>query len=462
MVRALAAILLAGLALGAETQATETDLPGDCTAWPYLQEWPLPAEFQPDGPKWYDFIVPPSVFDQARDDLGDLRLYDAAGAEIPYALRIRRPTNGRQEVAARQFNRAVSPDQSSELTLDLGDDPPEHNEVEVRAPGTNYRRAAELDGSNDGQTWRKLLAKNLVDFQADGKQLEDLRLIYPPSRFRYLRLRVHRDPAVDEKPVAIGQVVVRRTVEIPGEFVTLPAKLGPREAVRAGASPGSAWILDLGAAHQPCEKLLVEIADREFARDYGIEAGGMAGSDEPFQSIGSGQWSRRAGDPLKPLAAEFIEQHTGRLRLTVTDFRNPPLKLTSAEFVALTRQIVFERKSSWRGPLRLFYGNLAAEPPHYDLERNLPAQLDPPPERLTLLPRQTNPTYVSPPPQSNPAYIPPPRPLAERFPWAIYLVLGAAGGVLATILYSLGKTAAAMHDAASTSVPEPIGQAPRA
>ncbi|HEX4150251.1 MAG TPA: hypothetical protein VHY20_14740, partial [Pirellulales bacterium] len=231
MLRALTAVLFIGLTLVVETRAADIEPAADCTAWPYLQELPLPAEFQKDGPKWYDFVVPPSVFDQAREDLGDLRLYDSAGAEIPYALRVRRPTSGREEVAARQFNRAVGPDQSSELTLDLGETPPEHNEVEVRMAGVNYRRVVDLEGSADGKTWSKLLSKNLVDFKSGDKELEDLTLTYPPSRYRYLRLRVHRDPAVDEKPVEIGQVIIRHTVDVPGELVTLPAKLGPREAV---------------------------------------------------------------------------------------------------------------------------------------------------------------------------------------------------------------------------------------
>jgi hypothetical protein len=180
-----------------------------------------------------------------------------------------------------------------------------------------------------------------------------------------------------------------------------------------------------------------------------LEAGGVASSDEPFEWVGSGQWSRRAGDPVKPLQAMFSEHASGRLKLTVTDFRNRPLQLTGAEFVAPIREIVFERKESWRSPLRLFYGNVSAEPPHYDLERNLPVELNPTPQRLTLSARQP-----------NPAYIPAPQPLAERFPWAIYLVLTAAAGGLGAILYSLGKTAVAMHDAAAAN--GPIGQAPTA
>ncbi|HEX4147582.1 MAG TPA: hypothetical protein VHY20_01285, partial [Pirellulales bacterium] len=60
---------------------------------------------------------------------------------------------------------------------------------------------------------------------------------------------------------------------------------------------------------------------------------------------------------------------------------------------------------------------------------------------LTLSPRQ-----------ANPAYVPTPKQLAQRFPWVIYLVLGAAVGMLALVLRSLGKTAIAMHDASESPI----------
>ncbi len=303
-------------------------------------------------------------------------------------------------------------------------------------PGQNYRRDTQLEGSADGQTWSKLLEKNLLYFQVSGGQLKDVRLVYPSSRYRYLRLRVERDPQVDKKAVPLGNVIVRRLVEIPGEFVTFPVQISPREPVRAGAGPGSAWTFDLGGANVPCEKLLLEIADAEFARDYSIQKAGRADSEERFQPVWSGQWSRRAGMPRRPLEADFSEQLAARLKLVVTDFRNPPLELTGAQVVAPARQIVFDRKATRRGPLRLFYGNPQAEPPHYDLERNLPKQLDPEPVRLTLSSREINPSYV-----------PEPKPLSERWPWAIYVVLSGASLFLAAVLANLGRTAVALHDA---------------
>jgi hypothetical protein len=404
--------------------------------WQYVQELPIPGEAGSDRSPYCDFVLTVGVFDGAREDLGDLRLLNADGVEIPYALRVRRPDHREQTLRASEFNRASGPQQSSELTLDLGADPPEHNQVDVDMPGVNYRRGAQLEGSADGKTWSKLLETNLLDFRVGGQQLKDVRLAYPPSRYRYLRLRVQRDPQVDKQAVALQSVTVRRQVEVPGEFVTFPAQVGPREPVRASAGPGTAWILDLGGAHVPCDQLLVEIADREFARDYSILAAGPPDAGEPFQPVTGGQWSRQAGMSSKPLVAELGEPHAARLRLVVTDFRNPPLRVTGAQVVAPARQVVFERKAALRGPVRLFYGNPAAEPPHYDLERNLPAQLDPAPARVALSPRAVNPDYV-----------PEPKPLSERWPWVIYVVLSGASLFLAVVLWNVGHTAVALHDA---------------
>jgi hypothetical protein len=206
-------------------------------------------------------------------------------------------------------------------------------------------------------------------------------------------------------------------VEVAGEFVTLPANLGAREAVRAAGEPGSAWIIDLRADNQPVETLLAEVGDAEFARDYVVEAAGSPETSDPFVYVGSGQWRRRAGEARKPFEAALAEQPASRLRLLVNEYRKTPL-----EFIV--------------GPLRLYYGNPQAEPPHYDLERQLAPQLDPPPVRLALGTRQTNPQYVPEPPA-----------LSERWPWLIYGVLAAACLALGAVLINLGRTAVARHDA---------------
>lgn len=422
--------------------AAEESITGADSPWRYFQTVELGQDKSPR--RYADFLVPLDVFSQARFEvdgtslyLGDLRLLDAAGKSVPYALRVRKPLGKSDLVSASTFNETVTSDDASEITLDLGADPEDYNEIKISPPGVDYRRRVVIDGSDDRQNWQTVAERRIAYF-VDGNQKYDARtLSYHASRFRYLRVRVYRDPDVDKEPPRLSDAIeVLRTVTVPGEVATQAASIEPREPTRSSGSPASAWILDLGANHLPCDRLTVDVGDAEFARDYILEGGGPEGSDEPFIEIARGQWTRRVGEARLPMVVEFSERAVGRLRLVVVDYQNPPLDVRGATTSAAARQVVFAKGADLQGPLRLYYGNPKAEPPHYDFERNLPAQLDPPPERLTLGPREENPEFV-----------PPPLPLTERLPWLIYAVLGAVSVALAAMIVSLGRTAVARHDA---------------
>jgi len=131
-----------------------------------------------------------------------------------------------------------------------------------------------------------------------------------------------------------------------------------------------------------------------------------------------------------------------RLRLVVTDFRNQPLDVRSVTYSAPARQVVFEPKPELAQPLRLYFGNPKAAAPHYDFAEALPATLNPAPERGSLEA-----------PTRNPEYHPPLKPWTERWPWLVYLVLGAAAAVLLGILGALGREAVRRHDAAAAATP---------
>src|SRR5205085_1401852 len=82
-----------------------------------------------------DLILGPEVFTHARADLADLRLYNAAGTPIPYALRYLRPQSVREAVQTVEFNRTEPETGPHELTLDLMRDDIQHNEIQINTTG---------------------------------------------------------------------------------------------------------------------------------------------------------------------------------------------------------------------------------------------------------------------------------------------------------------------------------------
>lgn len=410
--------------------------------WEHFQQLgDLPPE---DGsaPAWLGLLLPAEVFSGARQDLADLRLVDAAGQEIPFVVRVLRSETQERALEAERFNDGVVDQSTRELSLDLGETPPEHNQVDVLMTGDEFRRAARLEGSDDGRQWSRLAERPLARISSDRSttKLDNRRLTYPPSRFRYLRLRIEADPLVDrDQPCEVTRVTVHYEEELPGEYSTWRAFLGDREATRTHHRPSSSWRLHLGWQQVPVERLLLHVADAELARDFEVEGAGPTFAETERQTLASGTLFRRPGQPREPLVIQFAEMRVTDVRLSLIDYNNPPVALERVEVQAAARELVFASTPARPRPWRLYYGHPQAESPQYDLERNLPATLRPSPRRLTLLERQ-----------SNPVFEPEPPPMSERWPWLIYLVLGSVSVVLCGILWDVGRRVIAQHDRQTT------------
>lgn len=439
MRRASMLCLLVTSALTAHAAEPAEAEPEALSAWEWYEEvtWD-PAQ----SPRRVDFVLPPSVFDKARPDLADLRLYDSSGRVIPYALRVRRGRDEQEPLKAKEFNRVTHPDHSVELSLDLGNAPVEHNEIRVNMLGANVRRRVQLEGSNDDKKWNTLLdhAQWLM-FRANEQKIDVHTFRYPVSRYRYLRIHVWPDRSLEKDRPSIDSVIVRRSIQVPAENVTLPANVGRREPVRAYGDPGSEWFIDFRGDRAPCEELAFDIADEEFVRPYRLE---VAESDGSRSFLTSGEWRRRRGDQPRPMVITFSETLPRRLRLVVTDHRNAPLNILSARYTAPARQVIFDPPADVAPPLRLYFGNPDAAAPHYDFAATLPPELKLAPLRGSLGDLTKNPDYR-----------PPLLPWSERWPWLVYVVLSLASLVLLLLLGLLGREAIARHDRASANAATP-------
>ncbi len=420
-------MLVAALAL-AEPIRAQVDEP--LVRWPYYKEVALPASS--DGGGLLDFVLDVEALGQSRTDHADLRLYDAAGKEIPYALRILRESSTTELLKAEEFNRGVR-DGSAEASYDLGEQPGEHNQLEIDTAGENFRRQVKVEGSYDAKQWSAVVTEAFIfRFSANQGRADERSVSYPVSRYRYLRVHVDPDPQADRQAPVIRGVTMHRTLRQPGETLAFPATAGERSATRQNSRAASAYGLSLDR-RIPLHGLRLIVSEKEFSRPFQLEV--LGDEQPPVRQVSSGQLMRRESWNRQEEIIGFQEVFADQLRLTVTDDRNAPLTITGVTALSAARQVLFEAASAGAGPLKLYYGYAKASVPHYDFADALPRDLPQPPVRLSLGPEQANPSYE-----------PEPAPVTERAPWLIYLVLGVASLALFAVLWKLTRSLTATRE----------------
>jgi hypothetical protein len=396
-----------------------------------LSSWPFFVDVTPPqgAPGPYTFVVPLEVMAKSREDLADLRLYDAHGREIPYALRIRKEVDDDQQVGVSVFNRATI-GSASEVSVDLGENASQHNEVEIQTAGANFRRRVDVEGSETGTEWRTLKTGDVIfGFEAQHKTVESNRISYPASRYRYLRVRVFADEWTDKSPPQITEVKVMMAIREPGELATWDVASPTYQFLRNQGAPAAAWTIDLGGS-VPLDRLALEVNEETFSRPFQLE---QIDDLQNIRLLASGELTRRLGEQRQPLKITFDDEvRAQKLRLLITDYSNQTLTISSIKAGAPARQLIFDLKETDGQPLRLFFGQANATAPHYDFEKELPARL----AAAGAPPVWSKVGSVI----NNPAFKPAPLPFTERVPWLIYLVLAVSSFALALILLSLART----------------------
>src|ERR1041384_2306298 len=123
-----------------------------------LSLWPYYVDVTPEKsqPGIYQDAVHRWIMYKARPDLGNLRLFDPNNREIPYGIRVRRDVDEKREIPVRLFNAGFAGAATSEVSVDLGENPGEHNEIEIETRGENFRRQVVIEGRDSGREWRTL------------------------------------------------------------------------------------------------------------------------------------------------------------------------------------------------------------------------------------------------------------------------------------------------------------------
>jgi hypothetical protein len=412
---------LAGL-LAAIVLATSAPLPGQTaesvSGWPYFREVSVEA-----GDGLAALEIDKEILGVGNGDGTDLRLYDVAGTEIPFALRVLRTSQLAEPRSATEYSRSTA-GRTAELILKLGTDPDLHNQVQILTQGESYRRQVSVFGSDDAEEWTLLVAPAFIfRFAVSTGQVLVNRVRYPASRSPFLRIEVSPHDQTDAIAPVIRTAIVQMAIQVQGKEWSLPLVFGGPEQGVNPERPTSTYKIKL-PGRLPVQAIRFKTPVEPFSRSFQLES--IENDKIAPLTVAAGRLVRHETAASSDTMMRFGEVLSRELRLTVADDGSPPLELGQPVIVGAVRQLVVDLGAAEGGPLRLYYGNPAASSPEYKTPDDQPWSLA---EDLPQLSASAE--------QSNPGYVPPAMSLPERAPWLVYVVLAVVCLALTAILRSL-------------------------
>jgi hypothetical protein len=389
------------------------------TEWEYRS----PVSGFSGSPEFSVLEIPSEVFGRVHAGLSDLRVI-ADGEEVPFVISVEKESESVEYYTTRIFNKTFSPGGDTMFAVDLGKEGLLHNRLTINISSENFRRIVTVEGSNDQATWRFLTDRGQIyDYTVrDIKPLKatDTSVSYPEATFRYLRITI-RD--VGESPLAVYGVQIERRTKTAAEEIMYDPSV---EVAESAADRATDIILDLSVSGLPHRRGIIKTSDVNFNRAIFIYTGDNKNDWQLLtqQAIYRIQTPKFNGELL---SFSYPETNRRYVKISVLNRDDRPIRIDGVSLFGLARKIIFRYDPA--KTFYLYYGNVAARSPQYDLglfSRYLDtANLN----RLSLGSSEKNPDFIAP--------IPPKEPLTERLPYLLSITLGIVVAILAFLLLRL-------------------------
>jgi hypothetical protein len=357
---------------------------------------------------------------------GELRVFDAAGREVPSLVH---SAVSRSEVIDRPvgiFNRAWTEDGVQTLSVELeGRKPEPVNEFVFDIADEDYNARVRVESSQDGESWQIVrdglhLIRHTLKTEKIAYRHDVLRV--PTVRFRFYRFSLRPTHPVLEagsiatqEPLEITGVAVRQVVRR-GSGLSLRAALERFDDPHDDDARHHYWKLDLSRENLGVDRVVFTIPETDFARSASLW-----------------EWSPERGRRTRQLAttvafrydddvhsefANFVSD-ARVLVLMIDQGDDEPVHVTAARASRPRQQLRFLGPAAATAPLAVYFDPDAPREPRYDLARRLREHEITSFSELGLAALEPNPAYAEPEP-----------PRSERIPYLLYaLVIPLVAGL---------------------------------
>jgi hypothetical protein len=329
---------------------------GTLNAAPLPPDWKHVQTVQVDQTGLIKLSVPIETLDAARPDLGDLRLYDDAGREVPF--RIEQPAPSHKAVRSARNFRVTLASNMTVAALETSLAQP-IDRITLETPARDFIKAVTLEGSNDGQTWQTV-ARDQPVFRREGASR--LFVEFAPGSWAHLRATID-DRRAEAIPLTGATVHAADRIPVPGEPLEL--KLVERDE----SAGQTRFTLRAGGAHVTLAGVQIEAADPLFTREVSLAYCDYVEGEVRESVLARGTIYRIAlqGRPAASNLsfAEGTTLSSRELIVTIFNGDSPPLNVAAIH--ATRRPVYATWLATQAGTFHFLSGNPKCATPRYDL-----------------------------------------------------------------------------------------------
>ncbi len=379
-------------------------------AGPSVSYFKYQRPLQSSGAGQHYAVIDEKIWEHARADLGDLRLYSGQ-TETPYALAVERGAlhSESRDVRVLQPGRIGG---KTQFFLDMAG-LSEYDHVDIKLAAKDYVAHARIEGHDDihAPRWTDLGGTIFYDLSHENLGGNStLRL--PLTTYKFLRVTI--DGPVQPKDIEGASASVREEEKAVWRDVSRgmePALQGRDTVLTFAVTP-----------NVPIERIVFTIGPSQpnFRRPVEIQ-------NDKKQWLGSGELSRihmnRLGQRIDSEQSDIELSAAGQsvIKVIIHNGDDQPLKITEARLQQLERRIYFDAGPPASAPA-LYYGDEKLGGPEYDYAKLF--QKDAKASGTQLGPEIWNTAYTGRPDE---------RPWSEKHPAVLWAAIVAAVVVLGAI-----------------------------
>lgn len=365
------------------------------------------------------------VFDNSREDLADLRIY-AGYSEVPYKLIIEKGIYSQENIyPAQLLNNSFISGQYNLFIIDLGQKGYLNSSLRIITSSENFRRQAEISGSDDMGSWNVLKADGYIYDYTDKEgnfKAQNTSINYSENAYRYLQVKIFTG---EGEPIAISGAQVSKIIKTETKETVLLPKY---EVTQNQKNKTTEIVVDLKKKGWPTNSVMVGVSGENFNRSLGI----FESADEAsWQNIGSGYIFSYNTPKFRgsSLNVDYAESGKRFLKIEIYNGNDAPLSISGITTKTILRNLVFQYKPGEN--YALYYGNGEAQFPEYDLERIFPYLDTGAYASAKLLEEKRSPEY-----QDKPVQMPP---ITERMPYLLDAILIIAVAIMGFVVFKFMK-----------------------